>query len=369
MKSPRTDIEGTKDVDQAEVNRVRENEVRALLRQLVMDAVPRVPRKLNRVGELYSLYLQVAKHNQWTMTEAGERITLLRLVILQLLAPDLYRFGRQQPAFMRRLEEWAGLGTGIRMNLDLLEKEHRDKNKADKDALETSASNQQLISDLEFRQRMDQPLLSKVREAQRHRSGFDPLKMFNDNEPSATDLERYFNLDNSTKMRARTKAEHFKSVKKPAPKNVFTSDVATATGAVSFARTGLLAEKGSPVSPSNPDSFFSQLFSTDEMAWRNAIEQESEQLEGNILDEHSFQTLLDYIRRSQKDFVQQDWVELIQPWLSAEQLHRLYQSSRLLERLNEQLNNQAELAREQKPTPKTKSKKKTTRRKPETMPD
>ena len=92
--------------DRAAVERAAERETRSLLRDLVGKAVPAVPRKLNRVGELFGLCLDVARENGWRMTERKEQLTLLRLVILQLLAPDLYRFGRHNPGFLNKLEAW-----------------------------------------------------------------------------------------------------------------------------------------------------------------------------------------------------------------------------------------------------------------------
>lgn len=304
----------------------QENETRRLLRTLLRDAVPPVPRKLNRTGELYSLYLDAAaaRPNQWAMEKREERLTLLRLVILQLLAPDLFRFGRNNKTFLSRMEQWANTDGNV-VDLNQLEAELRKKNREDKEQLKTNPDNQQVESDLYFRSRVDLPLITLVRRAQQHRSGFDPMKLFHKSYPSETDLQRYFNLENPQPTVTPATAQAVKS----SPARVARVD--------SHLQKGEPADAHPVTSPSDFDGFFRQLFSSDETAWRNALEQETSNLYGHVLDERSFNTLLDYIHRSDKDFVQQHWIEMLEPYLTASQLFAVYRESRLLQRLNQQL--------------------------------
>lgn len=82
-----------------------ENDTRAKLLKLIAHAVPANPRKLNRLAELYDFKRSVAAGNGWKLESERERLTLLRLAAVQVLAPELYRFGIHQSTFFAKLEQ------------------------------------------------------------------------------------------------------------------------------------------------------------------------------------------------------------------------------------------------------------------------
>lgn len=305
-----------KEPGRADADQTKERETRRALRALIQKAVPPVPRKLNRVGELYGLYLDIAARNGWKMQERSERLTLLRLVILQLLAPDLHRFGRHERAFLKKLEDWQEK-YGSLVHLDTVEEEIRKKIKTNEETLEKEPGHPQANGDLYTLRRIDQPLLNLVRTAQQHRSHFDPLKLIDLDHRSEEGIHRYFNLEAATiELEARATV-HFEAS-------------ATLTVKPSF------IDEPPSAAPSNPQGFFNQLFSTDETAWRNALEQEAEQLAGHILDMSSFRTLIQKVHDN-PGFVELRWVEQLEPYLSADQLYELYRESHLLQRLQDRL--------------------------------
>lgn len=69
--------------------------------------------------------------------------------------------------------------------------------------------------------------------------------------------------------------------------------------------------------------FFLYLFSTDELAWYNAIEKEAEHLAGCILDEDSFRTLIRNINLSAPGFVTPRWIKRLAPYLSDDQIDEI----------------------------------------------
>jgi len=345
--------EGLKETNRAAEEQAAERETHRLLRKLMQDAVPPVPRKLNRVGELFGLYLEIAAKNGWPMAQRKERLTLLRLVILQLLAPDIFRFGRYNPTFLQKLESWKPAGR--RANLNQIYEQTRNKIKE----LEAKPDDVQSARDLYTLRRLDQPLLTKVREAQRDRSHFDPMDLIDSENLSDSKLRRYFNLEDpqfasrqagvtftataDSQFTAQTGQEPIFAAKSGAePEIAMAAPAETATPAarrpeIKIQREGYpLPDERSPAAPSDPESFFNQLFSTDEIAWRNALEQEAENLSGHRLDDSSFRMLINEVSQT-PSFVQIDWLEQLEPYLTADQIYEIYQQSGLLQRLNNEI--------------------------------
>lgn len=272
-----------------------ENETRQYLRKLIQDAVPTNPRKLNRVAELYDFWLKVAEGNGWKIRTRGERLTLLRLACLQLLAPELYRFGQQEPSFLARLEEWAG---------DASSKVHGHIEALIQKDMEAKQGNP---SDLRVIQQRDEPLLAKLRQAQAQRSCFDPMKLIDLKHPCEDRLFRFYRLQPYL------------------------------PGYVATAPIRFVVRKKLPViSLANPAQFIDRLLSTDPLAWRSAMEQEAERLEGRVLDETTFQALLEPIK-NRPEQVSLPWLELLAPHLNTEQLKNLYKQGQLLDRLNSRI--------------------------------
>ena len=321
------------------------SEVGQLLLKLIKDAVPAVPRKLNRVGELFDLYLKIAKRNEWEMVSAKEKLTLLRLVILQLQAPEIARFGRQNRAFLRRMEDWVDKYKKQNFDISVLEDDIRAEIKENEEALKINADDIQATGNLEFLKQRDQRLVGLIREAQQHRSGFNPFRLLDPNLKSDTDIARYFNLEQSVSAESistRTYEPEYRveRTKKTQPQQ-YSGQTATASKPTSASTEyqALTApiEIRTGASPVQED-FYSQIFSTSPAAWQNAIESESEVLSGHIFDNESFDTILDNIKKSE-GFVIYSWILDLDPYLSAEQLFAILKTSKYLDALNLEENN------------------------------
>lgn len=274
-----------------------ENTTREKLLALIR-AVPANPRKLNRLAELYAFKLKVADGNGWKIEGERERLTLLRLVAVQLLAPELYRFGQHQSSFVAKFEEWLkdeAKFVDVSGRIEARNRALREKYKDDPSSL----------SSLE---RLDEPLLAHLRNAQSQRSRFDPLRLLDINALCDTALLDFYRLAREL----------------PSP-------AATAGGIVSGVVAFVMANQLAALA--NPREFVDQLLSADPLAWRNALAQEAEALAGRVLDDFSFAALLNGIQ-TKPEHVTLAWLEPLAPYLTPDQLYRLYQDSGLLRRLN-----------------------------------
>lgn len=275
-----------------------ENAIRTRLLELILRAVPNNPRKLNRLAELYAFKLGVAANNGWRLESEAERLTLLRLAAIQLLAPALYRFGAGQPVFVARLEQWlTEEGDKARTSGHL---EGRNRRLRDQYAVDSAATGALNLRQLE---RLDEPLLAHLRNAQIQRSGFDPFDLLDLALPCDAMLENYYRLSRPQQVTAQFRT---------------TYDIGTPDCAVL----------------GNPRQFVEQLLAADSLAWRNALAQESEALAGRVLDDTTFARLEAGVRAN-PTLVSLPWLELLAPHLGADQLHRLYKAGDLLRGLND----------------------------------
>lgn len=286
-----------------------ENRTRNQLLDLIKRAVPANPRKLNRVAELYGFWLKVAEGNSWSM----HRLTLLRLAILQLLAPDLYRFGQHQTAFLAKLESWLRDEPQARVQGAL---ERRLKE------LRNGYEQQQSASDLRQLERLDEPLLARLRTAQNHRSQFDPFDLLDAASPCEP-LPAYYRLGREPAAVVEAAV-------------VMAMSMSLEIGVTGTAATAAIPA-GIPPQPiaalAHREPFIDQLLSSDPLAWRTALEQEAAALDGHVLDNASFQALLDGITRK-PEHVTLAWLEPMAPHLTTAQLLELYRAGKLLTRLN-----------------------------------
>lgn len=265
----------------------KENTSREKLLELIARAIPANPRKLNRLAELYAFKIEVAQRNGWKIETVNEQLTLMRLCAVQLLAPDLYRFGRSQYVFFEKLENWLkkeGGKASLEGHLENINRLARNNHIASKN-----------IDNLEKLERLDEPLLAHLRNAQSQRSGFDPLKLLNPAEPCDRALMDYYRL-----------------ARPPQTTVTETAEIAS----LSDSRT-----------------FISQLLSSDPLAWRNALAQEADALAGKILDQTTFTMLLERLK-DKPEHVTVAWIETLALHLSRQQMFELYRTGDLLRRLN-----------------------------------
>lgn len=263
------------------------------LLELFLHCVPPVPRKLIRAAELFAMLRDIAQARG--MRDLDEP-TLARLVFLQLFAPALFRFGREQPAFLATLERWSQ--SPLWRTSEHVERDIQRRIEEAKQA-ETEQEQSDRLYPLE---RLERPLLVLVRGSLRDRSGFDPRNLVEADRPADARLRRYYHL-----------------VEAERPSAAIAEDVISDAALPS-------------ATPVDMEAFLSQLLSGDPLAWRNALEQEADRLMGHVLDTSTFQTLTNRIR-SRHEVVTVPWIESLEPHLTAEQISELYRVSELLPRL------------------------------------
>ncbi len=269
--------------------------------------VPAVPRKLIRAAELYKMLARVARRRGW---DDFDPLLLARTVLLQLLAPDLYRFGRGVPTFLAVMRRWSDevkplslpaierhLGAAAEPTGNTRTGDAPDGGEGD--AEEPAMSRQ----DRHLRETRDRPLLARLRDVARQRSGFDPFRMVHSDFPlSEENLLYYYRL----------RAEE----PEPAAKD----------------RASEVPEKRE-ARLDDAQEFVLQLTSTDSLAWRNAVESEAERLRDRVLDSATFGELRQHAGDS-PEAIDVEWLSTLEPHLTGEQLAELYKASRLLPRLS-----------------------------------
>lgn len=285
-----------------------ENAIRARLIELIVRAAPNNPRKLNRLAELYAFKLDVAAGNGWQLKSETERLTLLRLAAIQLLAPALYRFGAAgQWVFVSKLEQWLVEGGENARTSGYLEQRNRD--------LRTQYANEAHY--LRPHERLDEPLLAHLRNAQHQRSGFDPFDLLDPSSRCDSGLKNYYFLSRQI-VTGELHATETGSDR---------AHIVGSTGTITTAPAAKLSHR---------HQFVEQLLAADPLVWRNALEQESEALAGRVLDDTTFAQLEAGIQINPSQ-VSLPWLEPLTPHLTTDQLQRLYKASSLLRRLNDAL--------------------------------
>lgn len=314
-------------------------EHKADLLDFFINAVPYAPRKLIRACELLSMNLDVIQRRSWKHEQQTTFVlTLARLVLLQLFAPDLYRFGKQKMVtFLSRMEKWAedddwGSEAHLESKLEQDEKKYPSNT----------------ILERQFR-----PLVKTWIAARNNRSGFDPDKLIVSNAPPCdTNISRYFLLLDKT---ASDKAGVAASIKSTYDiKSELAGDAVQ--GEVQPESPEPYGEASAPVSrspvnitppdldargvPDDPQLFLDSLFSGDALQMQGGLEQEKERLQGQALASDFFQQLLKRAE-NQPDIVDVGWVQALEPYVSYRQLAQLYEHTGLLEHLAEEVNEHA----------------------------
>ncbi len=260
------------------------------LLNLFVNHIPPVPRKQIRSAELVSLLLDMAKARQ-----CGQQIKLLplaKLTLLQLFAPELYRFGRRRfPGFMNTLQEWAG-------------REHwgqKDFGKGLEKGIKTPVDSATGLSDsqqVEARNfdRFYAPLIEALEISAQNRSGFDPFQFVKSIPLPAEDMQDlsvYFSFVDEAGQRLAAVQQ---------------------LGEVSALPVAELA---------NVDAFLDLLFSESEGSWQSAVQMP--ELQGRVLDDATFGLLLERLQKP--DFRPRlenpVWLRWLLPRLSQGQFARM----------------------------------------------
>lgn len=274
--------------DAADNKPSRRSEDARKLQELFLKAIPHVPRKLIRCAELLELLGEIARRQGMEL----DLVTLARLVILQLLAPRIYRFGRQNQGFLATMERWARETDGRWVSDLVLEKMLKDRTD---EAKPHGATRDHVV------ERLEVPLLRRILEAAKNRSGFDARNLIDLGNPSDSPIGPYFSL-----VREATAA--------PAPE---AED-----------------EEVPRASLRDMDGFLAQLLSDQPDAWLSALG--VDELQGRALDQTSFDAMMKRLADNHYEIVATDWLEAVSPHLTVQQMIDLYRESGILKRLSEQ---------------------------------
>jgi hypothetical protein len=269
-------------------------------------AVPPIPRKLIRAAELIEFVTGVAQGRG--LQRQLEPYTLAQLTLLQLFAPQLYRFLRRG-----HLQGWLTLDKRLRG-----EPASYEPLDADGAALAPiprpdprgasffdwweglcQSERQSNPDDAWYIDNVEQPLIAELRQASANRGGFDPRNLFlHDRRELRVDqkLERYFSLFADLKLLDPTEP----------------------------------AEERPVGSPRDRGQFVSQLRSSTAESWHTAFERERDALAGKVLDGETFDELLRAIGNPPPAHVGADWLDVVAPALTPLQLKRLIAESGLL---------------------------------------
>ncbi len=278
----------------------RKEAVEPLL-DLFTKAVPPVPRKHIRAAELLRVHLSVARKRGWDLhANDTELLTLARLTLVQIFAPEVYRHAqRRDVRFLARMTGWIREVPDWKLERRL--EAHLNKRKED---YEDKGSN----SDAWAIEQYDLPLLRLVREAQAQRSGFDPFDVVDPPPELDPNLGDYFTL----------------------------ARAAQDVQAQEVSGEGLGRELPE-VSLNEPEVFLKLILAEDPERWEDALQNEGLKGVRGRLPDYVFAEILEKVRERPGQATV-DWLDTLSPLLSTEQLRELVSAAGVFERLLEGAN-------------------------------
>lgn len=304
------------------------------LLDLFLSAVPRLPRKLQRTAELLALMLDLAHERGFDVKSIGVRLMLARLVILQLFAPELYRFGRRQVNFLAWLEEWHD--DAARRPLMYLADEttlasewgkRRRTGTASAPDPSAPAATPEIAADTAVVEGFYPPdpqlaedqcrLRRHVVDASSRRTGFHVRDL----------LDRRFRSQVPVQLR-----EFYELLQPAVPIEARIDAVMADTLALPSTPVGPPRTEPAVGRVDDPDRFLAYILAPTPGGWQQAVAGE---LEGGVLPDEVFARLLARLVEAPPNplSTRVDWLETLLPVLSEAQTLRLYRETRLLERL------------------------------------
>jgi hypothetical protein len=313
------------------------------LLDLFLEAVPPVPRKLIRAADLLTFVRQLAQR-QGVLTHL-HAYTLAQLVLLQLFAPQMFRYLTRRD----RMESWTRLDA--RMQAARSERGvdptgasffgwWEKAMAADREVAKAGTTAGVTQTQLD---RYEEPLVAELRQAVNTRSGFDPRRLFHPSLTVDPRLRPYFNLlaedaavtspppSPPTPPPGGTVSPG-PSPSLPPPVSVKPPAVPTAAPIVPPITTtapppvpGMAPVESAPstiaAAPRELENFIDLLMSPHADSWHGALNSEPG-LQGRVLDAQSFQTLRDRI--NQRGFtISGRWLDVVGVVLSDTQIKML----------------------------------------------
>lgn len=309
------------------------------LLELIVESVPPMPRNLVRAIELLDFTRAVAIDRR--LGDKLQAYSLAQLVLLQLFAPQCFRFLRRGHA-----EGWKTFEKRLR-----------------RDQVEFSGSKQPIIDALNkqpaifteqffkwweefcntrletfadpYIDRTELPLIRQLRIARINRGGFDPRNLFllsRENVRVDDVLEQYFSLFAEGAARTSPGAVAATPAQPPpapasAPAPVPRAPKAPVEAPVTVAPPFIAST--STAAPKDREEFLQQLLSQSPEAWRNAIRRE-DALAGRTLDDRTVEELLTRLKAPNAPVRDVFWLETIAPILSEVQLRSLVRETGML---------------------------------------
>ena len=286
-------------------------------------AVPPVPRKLIRAAELLDLKTRTAGKNGWNIMDNEEELYVLaQFTLVQLFAPELYRFAQREfPHFLGKMVKWLDSSKGAgslpsSFCLEELERRYRSLLTKAKDARpgenqDNGASEkgqeggfdgsglctQEPVVNLTPRlvESKELPLLDYLIRARQKRSGFDPFNVVL-NAPNGVYDGVRFSAFFSLRRRAEMDDEIMEQL------------------------------GGEPVElvPRDAEMFINQVTAPDGVYWRNALEDEGVAGKRGRLRDDVFTSILNNLPNFGNDAVKMlDWLETLESVLSPDQFNEL----------------------------------------------
>lgn len=290
------DAKSVPELGQREVGALRGGLDGEELLRLFVDHIPPVPRKQRRAAELLLLQLDMAAARG--CAAQIKPLPLAKLILLQLFAPDLYRFGRRRDTgFMNNLQAWAKTHPDWERNIESFAKSLEESI--------TELEGDQKISELRLLDRLYKPLIEALESAAHNRSGFDPFRLIG-KMPFASDdlqnLHRYFSFVDENADERQEEAS-------------FAASAGQGAGR---------AEAQRPVTSfANPSDFFDLLFSVFEANWQSAVQMP--EVRGRELDGKTFAAVLERLSKDEfKGLLKnRSWLGNLLPLLNLQQFKQL----------------------------------------------
>lgn len=290
------------------------------LLELFVNHIPAIPRKQIRAAELLQLLKEMV--NGRRSDHRIDDIPLAKFTLLQMFAPDLYRFGRRKySGFMKLLEEWSEQPywrykdhfhnlIKIRYDIEAIKgnpalenterclpsivKAIKDEN-AEKEVTAGKPHNDVLKGEQRLYHRYYRELIEAFDKAAHSRSGFDLHRFVSSMKIGDYDLQAYFMLMDETPEQVEAEAIN----------------------------PDLVDQASLPIAMiSDKDEFLDLLFSESESGWQSALQRT--ELAGKVLDDDLFNAIQERLQDGFSHFTAQaKWLAYLSPHLSKNQFQQI----------------------------------------------